>query len=133
MILPPGAVLPPLEPEVEPPSPATRRRRSPPKRHRGDRFRCINDFVDVHIRSLTRAEALIWLTLWRDTRDGLARTSYSSLSRTCGCRRATVTNALRGLREKGLIEVVQRGGKGFGANIYRVCSAPGAASSSRSG
>ncbi len=85
-----------------------------------DRFDNINAFVDVTIRSLTRAEALIWLTIWRDTRHGYARTSYSSLAKTCGCRRATVTVALRRLREKGLIEIVRRGGRGIGANIYRV-------------
>ena len=120
MIIPPGTVLAPLEPEndeTNPPSPPRRRSR---KRYTGDRFGEINAFVDATLRSLTRTEAFIWLTLWRDSRHGLARTSYESLARTCGCRRATIGIALRSLRSKGLVEVVRRGGKGKGANVYRL-------------
>jgi hypothetical protein len=122
MIIPAGTVLEPLEPEQEmAPSPA-RPRRVASRRGTGDRFQAINSFVDVTLRSLTRTEGFVWLTLWRDTRNGLARTSYASLARTCGCRRATVATALRSLREKGLVTIVRQGGKGQGANVYRVRS-----------
>jgi hypothetical protein len=120
MIIPPGTVLEPLEPEREMAPASPKPRRSASKRGTVDRFQVINAFVDITLRSLTRTEGFVWLTLWRDTRNGLARTSYASLSRTCGCRRATVATALRSLREKGLVTIVQRGGKGQGTNVYRL-------------
>ena len=122
MIIPAGTVLAPLEPESDdsPASPPSRRVFR--KRDVGDRFGEINAFVDVTLRSLTRTEACVWLILWRDSRHGLARASYASLARTSGCRRATVGIALRSLREKGLVEVVRRGGKGQGTNVYRLRS-----------
>jgi hypothetical protein len=122
MIIPPGKTLAPLEPEPDETPASPPRRRVPRKRHTADRFGAINSFVDVTLRSLTRTEALVWVVLWRDTRHGLARTSYAGLARTSGCRRATVGIALRSLREKGLLEVVRRGGKGQGSNVYRLRS-----------
>jgi hypothetical protein len=122
MIIPPGTVLAPLEPEREEARPQPPLRRSTAQRGSQDRFQVINTFVDCTLRSLTRTEGFVWLTLWRDTRKGVARTSYASLARTCGCRRATVATALRSLREKGLVTVVRRGGKGQGTNVYRLCS-----------
>ena len=122
MIIPAGKTLAPLEPESdEAPAPPPGRR-VPRKRHTADRFGEINSFVDVTMRSLTRTEALVWFVLWRDSRHGLARTSYASLARTCGCRRATVGVALQTLREKGLVQVVRQGGKGRGSNVYRLRS-----------
>ena len=103
MIIPAGTVLAPLEPESDEKPPSTPARREPRRRKTGDRFVEINSFVDITLRSLTRTEACVWLVLWRDSRHGLSRTSYASLARTSGCRRATVGIALRSLREKGLI------------------------------
>lgn len=123
MLIPAGTVLAPLEPESgADQAPLPTRRRSPQKRVAGDRFRAVNDFVDVTLRSLTRTEGFVWMTLWRNTRHGLARASYNSLARTCGCRRATIATALRSLRDKGLVSIVRQGGKGRGPNIYRLRS-----------
>ncbi len=122
MIIPAGKVLAPLEPEADETPLSTPARRFSRKQNVGDRFGEINAFVDVTLCSLTRTEACVWLILWRDSRHGLARTSYASLARTTGCRRATVGLALRSLREKGLVEVVRRGGKAQGANVYRLRS-----------
>jgi hypothetical protein len=111
VIIPAGTVLAPLEPESDEKPPSTLTRREPRRPKTGDRFGEINAFVDLTLRALTRTEGFVWLVLWRDSRNGLSRTSYASLARTCGCRRATVALALRSLR-----------GKGRGASVYRLRS-----------
>ena len=126
--LPPGAVLPPLVPadagKGAPTRPAgskggkrhARRR----QRHYG-RFAVLNGFVDGVMGSLPRAAALTWVCLWRDTKpDGLARTAVTDLARRVGGDRRTVLRALRLLADRGLLEVVRRGGLGRGLSTYRV-------------
>jgi hypothetical protein len=39
------------------------------------RFQVLNAFVDFALADLSRAEVAVWLVLYRDTRDGTARTS----------------------------------------------------------
>jgi DNA-binding transcriptional ArsR family regulator len=118
-VIPPGVVLAPENPE-RPDSPEPRRRARPPAKATSDRFSSINAFVDDTMRDLSRAEALIWITLWRDTRDGVATTSYSRLEKRAGVNRSTVTRSLRSLRERGLVEVVRQGSQRRGASTYRV-------------
>jgi DNA-binding transcriptional ArsR family regulator len=127
-VLPPGAVLPPLvtgnADKGAPTSTAGRkggrthaRRR---QRHYG-RFAVLNGFVDGVMGSLPRAAALTWVCLWRDTKpDGLARTAVTDLARRVGGDRRTVLRALRLLADRGLLEVVRRGGLGRGLSTYRV-------------
>jgi len=127
-VLPPGAVLPPLvavaAAEGAPTRPAGRkggrthaRRR---QRHYG-RFAVLNGFVDGVMGTLPRAAALVWVCLWRDTKpDGLARTAVTDLARRIGGDRRTVLRALRLLVDRGLLEVVRRGGLGRGLSTYRV-------------
>jgi DNA-binding transcriptional ArsR family regulator len=127
-VLPPGAVLPPLVAgdagDGALTRPAGRKggrthtRRS--RRHSG-RFAVLNGFVDGVMGTLPRAAALTWVCLWRDTKpDGLARTAVTDLARRVGGDRRTVLRALRLLEERGLLEVVQRGGLGRGLSVYRV-------------
>ena len=127
-VLPPGAVLPPLvTPDAGkggPTRPAghkggrTHARRS--RRHSG-RFAVLNGFVDARMGTLPRAAALTWVCLWRDTRpDGLARTAVTDLARRIGGDRRTVLRALRLLVDRGLLDVVRRGGLGRGPSAYRV-------------
>src|SRR4051794_25915346 len=56
----------------------------------GDRFRTLNTFADFTLVTLSRAEIAVWLLLWRDTRDGTARTGITDLARRAGCDRSTV-------------------------------------------
>ena len=127
-VLPPGAVLPPLVTgdagKGAPTRPAGRKggranaRRS--RRHSG-RFAVLNGFVDGVMGTLPRAAALTWVCLYRDTKpDGLARTAVTDLARRVGGDRRTVLRALRLLVERGLLEVVRRGGLGRGLSVYRV-------------
>ena len=127
-VLPPGAVLPPRVTgdagKGATTRPAGRKggrantRRS--RRHSG-RFAVLNGFVDGVMGTLPRAAALSWLCLYRDTKpDGLARTAVADLARRVGVDRSTVLRALPLLVERGLLEVVRRGGLGRGVSVYRV-------------
>jgi DNA-binding MarR family transcriptional regulator len=81
----------------------------------------LNGFVDGVMGTLPRAAALTWVCLWRDTKpDGLARTAVADLARRVGVDRSTVLRALPLLVERGLLEVVRRGGLGRGVSVYRV-------------
>jgi DNA-binding transcriptional ArsR family regulator len=127
-VLPPGAVLPPLvTPDAgkgAPTRPAGRkggRRHARASRRHSGRFASLNGFVDAHMGTLPRGAALVWVCLWRDTRaDGLARTAVTDLARRVGGDRRTVLRALRLLADRGLLDVVRRGGFGRGVSVYRV-------------
>ena len=99
--------------------------KDPPERRRTrDRFGVLNAFVDCSIADLTRAEALTWLVLYRDTRNGTARTSAADVARRIGTSRRTVTDALAGLRRRGLVKLVYRGGMNRGTSVHRVFPMP---------
>jgi hypothetical protein len=91
-----------------------------PKGRAGERFKTLNSFADFTLASLGRAEIAVWLLLWRDTKDGTARTSVADLARRAGCNRATVFRALRRLTHRGLVRIVYRGGLGCGPSRYLV-------------
>lgn len=113
------SVLPPHEPgpaiQNMPPEMAKK-----PK-NTAQRFGTINEFVDCSLADLSRAEALTWVVLWRDTKNGTARTSSADIARRIGVDRRTVTNAIAGLRERGLLSLVHRGGMNQGVSVHRVC------------
>ena len=116
--LPGCSVLPPMNPR-----PATANnspKDKPKKRATGERFSTINAFVDGSLADLTRAEALTWFVLWRDTKDGTVRTSAADIARRIGCSRRAVTDALSGLRKRGLLTLIYRGGMNQGVSIHRV-------------
>jgi DNA-binding MarR family transcriptional regulator len=90
------------------------------RRSAGERFRVLNSFADFTLASLSRAEIAVWLILYRDTRDGTARTGMADLARRAGCDRSTVFRAAKRLERIGLLRVVRRGGPGRGVSCYRV-------------
>ena len=93
------------------------------KRKTGDRFAVLNAFVDFTAAGLPRAETLVWLILFRDTKpDGLARTSQADLARRAGANLRTVKRAVANLERRGLLKVVRRGGLRQGPSTYRVKS-----------
>ena len=128
-VIPVGGELPPMEPANRP---ACRNGRSigtadaPPKwvpKHR-NRFGVLNGFVDCSMAGLSRAELATWLVLWRDTRDGTARTSHADIARRIGTTRRTVVGAIGKLRRRGLVTLVYRGGLNRGASVYHVHPLP---------
>ena len=85
------------------------------------RFAVLNTFVDFTMQELSRAESLVWLALFRDTKaDGLARTSQADLARRAGVNVGTAKLAVAGLRRRGLLAVVFRGTLRRGPSAYRV-------------
>jgi predicted DNA-binding transcriptional regulator len=129
-ILPGCSVLPPLQPR--PPRPirdntddtegnGERTRKGSAKRTAaGQRFKVVNTFVDFTLRTLRRNEIAVWLILWRDTRDGIARTAQADIARRAGITDRTVRRSIGKLERSGLVQVVRRGGINSGASTYRV-------------
>ena len=118
------SVLPPMEPTTHRPAVASTGKASEkPKgtKATANRFGELNAFVDCSMADLSRAEALTWLVLWRDTKQGgTVRTSSTDIGRRIGVSRRAVTNALAGLRKRGLLRLIHQGGLTGGVSVYRV-------------
>ena len=115
-------VLPPMEP-VEPTR--TTDEQSKPNRktnHRktGRRFAVLNAFVDATAGELSRSELLVWLVLYRDTRDGVVVTSQADVARRTKLANRTVRYAIHRLVSRGLLTLIYRGGLNRGPSKYRV-------------
>lgn len=92
-----------------------------PDRRKGDRFAVLNAFVDFTMQGRSRAEALVWFALFRDTKpDGTAQTSQADLARRIGANPSTVKRAVAALVKAGLLAVVYRGSLRRGPSAYRV-------------
>lgn len=89
-------------------------------RGKGDRWAAYNGFVDHTLRELSEAELRVWLILFRDVRDGLARAGMTDIARRAGLSRRGVIKAVAGLKHLRLIEVVVRGSVNGSTNAYRV-------------
>src|SRR3954467_11922978 len=90
------------------------------KRRSALRFEILNAYVDAGMADLSRAEIAVWLTLYRDTRDGTARTSLDDLARRGGFDRQTASRAVGRLERRKMLQVVRRGGLNRGPSVYRV-------------
>jgi hypothetical protein len=127
-ILAVGEELPPLDSSAEVPrQPAVRGPRRRPKPSTGQapgRFQTLNTFVDGTLRGLNRSDMAAWLVLYRDCRDGIARTSLADMARRGGMDVRTASRAIRRLRKRGLVEVVRTGGLNRGPSTYRVNPVP---------
>jgi hypothetical protein len=124
-IIPVGGELPPMEPRPERSRKPTNGEASEPKektgkRSTGERFRALNNFVDFTLAELSRVEIAVWLILYRDTRDGTARTGMTDLARRAGCSRRAVVSAVQKLQKLELLKIVHRGGIHRGSSRYRV-------------
>jgi hypothetical protein len=124
-IIPVGEELPPMDDDQPTPPDCrhrggTKGRTGNPRRKPAGRFAVLNAFVDFSLAGLSRAEIAVWLVLYRDTRDGIARTSYDDLARRAGCNRRNVGRAIRRLERLGLLRIVHRGGFRRGVSRYRV-------------
>ena len=111
-----ASMLPPMNETTSTPKPAKRIRAK-------GRFGEINAFIDATLADLTRAEAAVWLILWRDCkRTGLAQTSQADLARRGGMTTKAVKQAVRKLKAKGLLRVVRKGNAMIGSSVYRLRS-----------
>lgn len=127
-ILPGASVLPPMaaEPVGAKPTDAKPARAGGggARRRGGDRFAVLNAFVDCTLAGLSRAEIAVWLVLYRDTRNGTARTGAADIARRAGVSKRRTLDALGKLCKRGLVTRVYRGGLNRGPSIYRVHPLP---------
>ena len=93
-------------------------------RQAGDRFRVLNDFCDFTLCDLNRNETAVWLLLWRDERNGTARTSQADLAKRAGISDRTVRRTLASLERRGLLKITFRGGIRRGCSVYRIRPLP---------
>ncbi len=124
--LPPPMGTPQANREYERPEQAAGPSPSGKPKHKttGKRFEVLNSFVDETLSTLCRGDVVVWLILYRDTRDGTARTAQSDLARRSGLSVRGVAKALRRLEKRGLLKVVYRGGLNRGMSRYRVLPLP---------
>ena len=86
----------------------------------GQRFKTLNAFIDVSMVGLSKAELATWLILFRDTRNGTARTGQTDIARRAGLTVRSIQKAIGRLRKRGLIRMVYQGGMNRGCSRYRV-------------
>ena len=96
----------------------------PGHRNTADRFAVLNTFVDAGMVGLSKVEALTWLVLYRDTRNGTACTSEEGIAARIGCSKRAVAKAVGRLRGRGLLVQVFKGGINRGPSRYRVVPTP---------
>jgi CRP-like cAMP-binding protein len=84
------------------------------------RFSALNTFVDATLAELTGAETKVWLILFRDVHNGVARTGQADIARRAGLTVRGVQKAIQKLEAKGLIEIAYRGRLNQGPSCYRL-------------
>lgn len=92
-----------------------------PKRD-GNRWNELNQFIDITMRDLKPRQRAVWLTLFRDCRNGVASVSQIYIGKRCGLRRPTVSSTIGELEALGLVTTIHTGGVGRGVSRYRVQS-----------
>lgn len=122
MILSGCNVLPPMDDSPHQQPPRTESKKKDNRLATGDRFQTLNNFVDFTLQSLTRADIVVWMILFRDTRDGIANTSQAHIALRAGTSDRTVRTSIKRLESLGLLKVVYRGGLNRGSSRYRVSS-----------
>jgi len=93
--------------------------KKPPKRD-ASRWRELNQFIDVTMRDLSPRQVAVWLTLFRDSRNGVASVSQAYVGERCGLQRPTVSTAIAELEALGLATTIHTGGVGRGVSKYKV-------------
>ena len=90
-----------------------------PKRD-ANRWHELNNFIDITMRDLKPRQVAVWLTLFRDSRNGVASVSQVYIGERCGLRRPTVSTSIKELEALGLVTTIHTGGVGRGVSKYRV-------------
>ncbi|MBK9119096.1 MAG: helix-turn-helix domain-containing protein [Phycisphaerales bacterium] len=137
-IIPPGEVLRPMDLGERPahrngraPTDAEQHLKRKPRGGGGAvrrRFALLNGFVDCELARLGAVAAAVWLVLYRHgQRDGTATAAVSDLARRTGYADRAVRQALRRLRDRGLIDRVKRGTLASGPSVYRLLMPSGVA------
>lgn len=103
----------PIKPERK-----TTTRKTPKKD--ANRWQEFNHFIDITMRDLLPRQVRVWLTLFRDSRNGVASVSQVYIGERCGLKRPTVSTTIGELEALGLVTTIHSGGVGRGVSKYRV-------------
>jgi DNA-binding MarR family transcriptional regulator len=80
---------------------------------------------DTGMADLSRAELVVWLVLYRDTKpSGTARASLGDIANRAGIDRQTASRAVGKLTGRKMLQVLRRGGLNQGPSLYRVFPFP---------
>jgi hypothetical protein len=85
-----------------------------------ERFKMLNRFIDDIMGSLSPSQVKVWLCLYRDSRDGVAKSAQDYIAKRCGLKRPTVSTTITELEQLGLVETIHQGGVNRGFSWYRV-------------
>ena len=102
----------------EKPEPKTTSKKTP--KRDANRWHHLNQFIDITMRDLKPRQVAVWLTLFRDSRNGVASVSQVYIAERCGLQRPTVSTAIGELEALGLVSTIHTGGVGRGVSKYRV-------------
>ena len=88
------------------------------------RFAVFNGFVDFTLADLSLRETKVWLILYRDSRDGIAKTSQADIARRAGVsdRATRAIDTARDCRSTGQANVVEFHSRGVGGGVTSVCA-----------
>ena len=81
-------------------------------------------FVDQVMRPLSPVEAVVWMTLFRDCRNGTATASNRDLARRTGCSLRAVHDAMQKLRRVRLVDGVTLSHRRGEPSVYAVNQRP---------
>jgi hypothetical protein len=79
-----------------------------------------NQFIDEALAGLPPTAAVLWLTLFRLEKQGVAWASQGTLAKRLGVDEKTVYRNMKILLDKKLVQIARQGGLGQGSNKYRL-------------
>jgi hypothetical protein len=79
-----------------------------------------NKFIDEALAGLPPTAAVLWLTLFRLEKQGVAWASQRTLKKWLGVDEKTVYRNMKILLDKKLVQIARQGGLGQGSNKYRL-------------
>ena len=95
-------------------------RSEPRSKKSAQRFKMLNQFVDDDMQNLTPRQLKVWLCLYRDSYNGVAKSEQGYIAKRCGLRRPTVSTTIGQLEELGLVKTIHQGGLNKGISTYSV-------------
>ena len=84
------------------------------------KIKFLNRFVDGTLKGIDAQTAVVWLVLFREERDGVAKISHKRLATILGVSERTVIRHIRVLRQNHLLRTTKRGVKDRNCNEYQL-------------
>jgi hypothetical protein len=92
-----------------------------PERHSTlEKVRQLNRFIDGAAKGLDPISAMVWITLFRFARGGIAWASQQTIAERLGLDVKTVRRHIKVLKKQNLLRVVEKGSRGGRCNTYQL-------------